>query len=73
MSNGNKFYSKRTHEAGVMRVQTGFRKRQGQDPELQFRFPVPGGTPISLTYDQAEDLADALDQALAAQEDDPLS
>ncbi len=67
MTGGNKFYSKRTHDSGVMRVQTGVRNGR-----VQMRFPVPGGQPVSLDLDVAEDLADALDQALAAQEDDPL-
>lgn len=67
MGGGKKFYGRRTHRQGPMSVQTGFR-----DGELVFRFPVPNAGPVSLTYQQASDLADCLDDALDQQDREPI-
>lgn len=62
-----KFYRKRTVNKGDMIVDIGLR-----NGEVNFRIIPPTAAPLSLTWDQVNDLADALDEAIDRQEDDPL-
>jgi hypothetical protein len=68
MPKNTKFHERRTHEAGNQRVDTGFRRS-----ELTFRIHRDSDRPFALTLDEAYDLANALDAALDAQEEDPLT
>lgn len=69
----SKFYAKRHYEkidrgSEGPEVDTGFR-----GGELRFRIRIGNsGSYASLTAEDAEDLADLLDEALSDQEDDPL-
>lgn len=67
MASKPKFHSKKAVVSGGAQVETGFKSNQ-----VKFRFRSPGGMPVTLTYAEAYDLADALDQALAEQETSPL-
>lgn len=65
---GKQLFVKRTHTKGKFAVETGFKAG-----ELVMRVRRDGNsTPMPLSYDEAYDLADALDAALDQQERDPL-
>lgn len=68
MSKGVKFRIKRTYEENEQRVDVGFKAN-----ELKFRVFTPDGRPFTLTEAEAQDLSDALDDALCEQEDYPLT
>jgi len=62
-----KFKGRRTHRSGRMSVQTGI-----QHNETMFRFPLPGVGSVSLSRQDAWDLAECLDQALDDNDNDPI-
>jgi hypothetical protein len=63
-----KFKGRRTHRAGQMSVATGF-----HEGEVKFRIPLPTVGAVTLTRQQAWDLAECLDEALDDQDQQPIT